>query len=352
MTLHETLEMIAPLDEDAKREAKARWDSIAKPLNSLGLLEEAIISIAGISGSADVDISKRAVVVMCADNGVVAEGVTQSEQEVTAIVTENMSKGVTSVCRMSAIAGVDVVPVDIGVYRPVEGAKILQRNIRRSTRNMTREPAMTPEECVAAIEVGIAVATELKAKGYGLLATGEMGIGNTTSSSAITTVLLGCNPEEVTGRGAGLSTEGLVRKIAAIKRAIDVNAPDPGDPIDVLGKVGGLDIAGLVGVYLGGAANRIPVLIDGFISGVAALVASRICPQAKDYFLASHVSNEPAGEMLLKALGLNPVIRARMSLGEGTGAVAVIPLYDMALAIYRDMVTFTETNIESYQPLS
>ena len=352
MTLQETIERIEPLDEDAKNRSKARWDSIAKPLNSLGLLEEAIINIAGMTGDENVNIAKRAIVVMCADNGVVVEGVTQSEQEVTAIVTENMAKEVTSVCRMSRVAGVDVVPVDIGVYRPVVGDKILQRNIMRSTRNMTREPAMTREECVAAIEVGIDVACSLKEKGYGLLATGEMGIGNTTSSSAVTTVLLGCDAEDVTGRGAGLSSEGLVRKIDAIKRAIELNAPDVNDAVDVLRKVGGLDIAGLAGVFLGGAANRIPVLIDGFISSAAALVASRICPQAKEYFLASHVSNEPAGAMVLDALELNPIIRAKMSLGEGTGAVAVIPLYDMALSIYNDMVTFDETNIESYQPLS
>ena len=351
MTLEEAIAKIEPLNSEAMSEAKRRWDAIAKPLNSLGLLEDAIIRIAGVCGDASVSIAKRAVVVMCADNGVSEEGVSQSDQEVTAIVTENMNNGDSSVCRMARLAHADVIPVDIGVYRPVKGDRILQRNVLRSTRNMTREPAMTREECIQAIEVGINVAAELKGQGYSLFATGEMGIANTTTSSAITTVMLGCEIELVTGRGAGLSSDGLVRKIDAIRRAIELNKPDPADPIDVLAKVGGLDIAGLVGVYLGGAACHVPVMLDGFISSVAALVAARICPDAREYFLASHVSGEPAGDMLLTELELTPVLRARMALGEGTGAVAVMALYDMALAIYSDMVTFEDTNIEAYVPL-
>ena len=308
--------------------------------------------IAGASGTAAVDITKRAVVAMCADNGVVAEGVTQSGQDVTAIIAENMGRGTSSVCRMGRVAGADVVPVDIGVAVPVTVGKILQRNIRRGTADLAVEPAMSRAECERAILVGVEVVKDLVDQGYRLLATGEMGIGNTTTSAAVASVLLGREAEEVTGRGAGLSTEGLRRKVDAIRRGIAVNRPDASDPVDTVSKVGGLDIAGLMGVFLGGALYHVPVLIDGFISSVSALAAARLCPAALDYMLASHASNEPAGKMVLEALGLEPFLYARMCLGEGTGAVAVIPLLDMALAMYREMSSFSDINIDAYEHLT
>ena len=352
MDLKELISGIAPLDEGAMEAAKRRWDSVAHPLGSLGLLERDIIRIAGITGSPEVDLGKKAVVVMCADNGVVAEGVTQTGQEVTAIVTENMSSGDTSVCRMARVAGAEVIPVDIGVARPVTGERILQRCVRRGTANMTRGPAMGREEAERAVLTGAELVGELKARGYRLLATGEMGIGNTTTSSAVVSVLLGRSPAEVTGRGAGLSTEGYHKKIRAIETAVEVNCPDPADALDVLYKVGGLDLAGLAGVFLGGAYHRVPVLIDGFISSAAALIAASLCPAAKGYMLASHASNEPAGRMVLEALGAAPFLYAGMCLGEGTGAVAVMPLLEMGAAVYREMCTFEATNIEAYQPLT
>ena len=352
MTLEEVIQGIVPADQEAMSRAKARWDSIAKPLGSLGLLEDAVIRVAGMTGSPDVDLSRRAVVVMCADNGVVAQGVTQTGQEVTAIVAENMSSGDTSVCAMSRAAGAEVVPVDVGVARPLTGVRIVQRNIRRGTADMTLGPAMTREEAVRAVLTGVEVARELCGRGVRLLATGEMGIGNTTTSSAVAAVLLGKPAEDMTGRGAGLSSEGLQRKIQAIETAIAVNRPDPADALDVLHKVGGLDIAGLAGVFLGGALCRTPVLVDGFISSVAALVAGRLCPAAKDYMLGSHASEEPASRLVLSELGLRPFLYAGMRLGEGTGAVAVMPLLDMGLAVYREMTTFEDTNIEAYQPLT
>ena len=352
MTLEEVIQGIVPADQEAMGRAKARWDSIAKPLGSLGALEDAVIRIAGMTGSPDVDISKRAVVVMCADNGVVAEGVTQTGQEVTAIVAENMSTGDTSVCAMSRAAGAEVVPVDIGTVTPLKGARIRQKCVRRGTANMTQGPAMSREEAVQAILAGVEVARELRGRGVKLLATGEMGIGNTTTSSALAAVLLNRPVEDMTGRGAGLSSEGLQRKIRAIETAVRVNRPDPGDVLDVLHKVGGLDIAGLAGVFLGGALCRTPVLVDGFISSVAALVAARLCPQCKDYMLGSHASEEPASQLVLAELNLRPFLYAGMRLGEGTGAVAVMPLLDMGLAVYREMTTFEDTNIEAYQPLT
>ena len=350
--LEETLAAIVPADQAAMDAAWQRWDSIAKPLRSLGLLEESVVRIAGITGTPAVKLGKRAVIAMCADNGVVAQGVTQTGQEVTAIVTENMSTGDTSVCRMAAAAGADVIPVDIGVARPVVGERIRQYNIRRGTADMTQGPAMTREEAVKAVETGIQMVRELKDKGYGLIGTGEMGIGNTTTSSALVSVVLNCPPEKVTGRGAGLSSAGLERKIKAIETAIQLNQPDPADPIDALSKVGGLDLAGLCGVFLGGAACRIPVLVDGFISSAAALTAARLCPNAVDYMLGSHASNEPAGRMVLEDLGLKPFLYANMCLGEGTGAAAVMPLLDMALAVYDGMTTFADEQIEAYQPLT
>ena len=352
MTLEEVVRSITPADEQAAAAAKARWDSIAKPLGSLGALESAVIRMAAITGSPNVDISRRAVVVMCADNGVVADGVTQTGQEVTAIVAENMSTGDTSVCAMGRAAGVEIVPVDIGVAVPVHGEKILQRNIRRGTANLSQGPAMTRQEAERAILVGVEVARDLCAGGVKLLGTGEMGIGNTTTSSAVASVFLDRPPVDMTGRGAGLSSEGLVRKIRAIERGIAVNRPDPSDPLDVLHKVGGLDLAGLAGVFLGGAMCHVPVLVDGFISSVAALIAARICPACKDYMLGSHASDEPASKLVLAELGLEPFLYAGMRLGEGTGAVAVMPLLDMGLAVYREMATFEAVDIEAYQPLT
>jgi len=352
MTLKETLSAITPADRRAMEQARRHWDSLAKPLGGLGAVEDAVVRIAGMTGSAKVDLSKRAVVVMCADNGVVCEGVTQTGQEVTAIVTENMSHAASSVCLMARCAHADVFPVDIGVARPVTGERILQRCVRRSTGNIAKGPAMTRGEAVEAVETGVQLVRELKEQGYRLLATGEMGIGNTTTSSAVLSALLGVAPSQVTGRGAGLSSEGLERKIRAVESALAVNRPDPADPLDVLSKVGGLDIAGLTGVFLGGAALHIPVLVDGFISSVAALLAARLCPAAVDYMLGSHASGEPAGAMVLEELGLSPFLRAGMRLGEGTGAVAVMPLLDMGLAVYDNMPTFEATEIEAYQPLS
>ena len=291
MTLAEVIHSITPADQRAAAAAKARWDTIAKPLDSLGALETAVIRMAAMTGSPNVDISRRAVVVMCADNGVVAQGVTQTGQEVTAIVAENMSSGDTSVCAMARAAGAEVVPVDIGTATPLKGERILQKNIRRGTADLTQGPAMTRQEAERAVLTGVEIARDLCAKGVKLLGTGEMGIGNTTTSSAVAAVFLDKEPVVMTGRGAGLSSEGLQRKIKAIETGIAVNKPDPADPLDVVSKVGGLDLAGLAGVFLGGALCRVPVLVDGFISSVAALIAARLCPACKDYMLGSHASD-------------------------------------------------------------
>ena len=349
MTLQEAVKRIKPLDEKAMDRASKRWNSIAKPLHSLGALETMLIKIAGMTGSEDIHLEKKGLIAMCADNGVVEEGVTQTGQEVTAVVAENFLAGTTTACVMCKKCGARLFPVDVGMA--VDTKVRTDLKVAMGTRNMTKGPAMTREEAIRGIEAGIAVAEELKEKGYQLLATGEMGIGNTTTSSAVASVLLGKPVEDMTGRGAGLSSEGLNRKIKAIKKAIALNNPDRSDVIDVLAKVGGLDIAGMAGVFLGGAALGMPVVMDGFISCVAALIAQRICPNAGEYMIPSHVSREPAAHLILKELGKEAVLHAGMCLGEGTGAVALFPVLDLAEAVYNSMSTFGDINVEQYEEL-
>ena len=349
MTLEETMQKIRPVDAAAMAAAKQHWDGLGKPLGSLGRLEKALIQIAGIQRTGDVHIDRKALVIMCADNGVVEEGVTQCGQEVTATVAENFLDEKSCVAIMCRRAGTKICPVDIGMA--VDTPRVEKRKIAYGTKNMAKEPAMTREQAVAAIEVGIAKAEELHAQGYEILATGEMGIGNTTTSSAMTAVYLGLDVETVTGRGAGLSSHGLQRKIHAIKQAIAVNQPDPEDPLDVLAKVGGLDIAGMCGLFLGGAAQQMPVVMDGFISQVAALTAMRLVPECADYILASHVSEEPGANILLKALEKDAFLTCGMRLGEGSGAVALFPILDFASDIYHKMSTFAQIEVEAYQPL-
>lgn len=349
MKLEECLEQIRPLDEEACLACEKRWDSIAKPLKSLGKLESNLIQIAGIQRTGQIHLGKKALVVMCADNGVVAEGVTQTGQEVTAIVAENFLDVKSCAAIMCKDTGTDIFPIDIGMV--TDTPRVEKRKIAYGTKNMAVEPAMTREEARQGIEVGINLAEELKDRGYDVMATGEMGIGNTTTSSAVASVLLGRPVEEMTGRGAGLTTAGLHRKIQVIRNAVALHKPDPQDPLDVLAKVGGLDLAGLTGIYLGGAAFGMPVIVDGFISAVAALLATRFSPLAGNYMIASHVSKEPAGAAILEAIGKSPSLMCDMCLGEGTGAVALFPLLDMGLDIYEKMSTFSQIQVEDYVPL-
>ncbi len=339
-----------PGEEAARQAAHRQWASIAKPLDSLGLLETAVEDIAALTLNHNIDLSNRALLLLCADNGVLAQGVTQSGHEVTAAVARNAGANRSSVCKMAAVASCAVVPVDMGMKDPGVIPGVLDRRMGNGTADITQGPAMSREQAERAILTGAELALEQKGRGVRLLATGEMGIGNTTTSSAVACALLDRPVEEMTGRGAGLSDEGLGRKLRAVETALSVNRPDPADPIDVLAKAGGFDIAGMCGVFLGGAAGRVPVLMDGFISTVAALCALRLCPGAGKAMLASHVSAEPAGHRILDALGKRPLITAGMRLGEGTGAVAAIPLLDMALALYSDGTTFDSTGIEAYTP--
>ena len=340
----------APADEAARAAAHRHWASLAHPLGSLGLLETMLEDAAALTGSPRLNFDKRAVVLLCADNGVVAQGVTQTGPEVTAAVARGFAAGESPVCRMAAAARCAVVPVDMGILNFPGVPGVLDRRVGNGTGDITRGPAMTRAQARQAILTGAALAAEQAAAGVSLLATGEMGIGNTTTSAAVACTLLGRPAEDFVGRGAGLSDAGLARKREAVRRALEVNRPDPADPLDVLAKVGGFDLAGLCGVFLGGAACRVPVLADGLISTVAALCAVRLCPGASKAVFASHVSAEPAGHAVLDALGKQPLITAGMRLGEGTGAVASIPLWDMARAVYAESYSFETCGVEAYQP--
>ena len=349
--LRATLAAIGPASERAYQAALARWNGIAKPLDGLGMLERIVCRIAAASGSADVCVGKRALAVFCADNGVVAEGVSQSDASVTAVVARNLCEQATSVCRMGAFAGCEVVGVDMGMLQDIDDGRLLVRKCANGTGNIAAGPAMTRAQAEFALEQGIALSGAWAAQGYGLLAAGEMGIGNTTTSAAVACALLGERPAAMTGRGAGLSTAALQRKVAVVQRALDRNQPDAADAVDVLAKVGGYDIAAMCGFYLGAAANHVPVILDGFISCVAALCAVRLAPAAQGYLIASHVSTEPAAQTVLRELGLEAPLHAQMHLGEGTGAAALMPLIDSALAVYSEGRSFAASGMAAYEKL-
>ncbi len=347
--LTRTINYIEPANELARDRARLHWDQIAKPLHSLGLLEDAITKIAGITEKETISLERCALFLACADNGITQENVTQTGSETTLAVAKNLAKRKTSACIMADLAHVDVFPLDFGMLSETEG--IREYKLARGTRNFAKGPAMEYEDAVKTIENGILAAEEILEKGYDLLCLGEMGIGNTTTSSAVTAALLQLPAQTVTGRGSGLSPEGICHKIQVIETAIARLKPDPEDVIDTLSKVGGFDLAALCGACLACAKHKVPVLLDGFISSVAALCAGKLCPECRDYLLASHVSKEPAGKLLLDTLGLKPLLTCEMCLGEGTGAVAAVPLLKMAAGVYHHASVFEEIGVENYQPL-
>ncbi|WOO38618.1 nicotinate-nucleotide--dimethylbenzimidazole phosphoribosyltransferase [Anaerocolumna sp. AGMB13020] len=452
------------LDKEAMEACKLRWNEVAKPLYSLGTFEKHLIKIAGITGCQDINLDKKAIVVMCSDNGVVEEGVTQTDQSVTAIVAGHIAEGKGNINTLARFSGAQVIAVDIGMNteetktenpgkheekenpdkyaernksenpdkyaernKPENPDKYAERNnpenpdkyaeknklenldenaeeesenldrdtekekleepdkdtekvmtakldqeeetarqeihratlqkgfiyakVASGTFNIAKGSAMSREQAIQAVMTGINLMKELKEKGYSLVGTGEMGIGNTTTSSAMASVLLKLPVKELTGPGAGLSKEGIIHKIQVIEQAIIVNKPDASDPLDVLAKIGGFDIAGITGLFLGGMLYRLPVVIDGIISAVAALTASRINPDAVHFMLASHQGREKACDYILKELGLTPVIYGDLALGEGSGTAFLFPLLDMAEAVYRNSPTFCGMKIAAYEDL-
>ncbi|MGN0326186.1 MAG: nicotinate-nucleotide--dimethylbenzimidazole phosphoribosyltransferase [Lachnospiraceae bacterium] len=339
-------------DQEIFRKVLNNWDHVAKPLDGLGKFEALTAQIGAIQGTEKIDISRKAVIIMCADNGIVAEGVSQSGQEVTHTVVEKMAEKNTSVGKMARIVGADTIPVDIGVNDKDEIPGVLDKKIRQGTRNFRNEPAMTEEEAIKALFIGIEMVSDCKEKGYKILATGEMGIGNTTTSSAVAAALLHCDVTEVTGRGAGLSDEKLIHKQKIIAEALERYGLREAAPLRILETVGGFDIAGLAGVCIGGALYHVPIVLDGVISMVAALLAELLVPGTKDYLIPSHKGKEPAIGRLAKELNIEPVIDGNMALGEGTGAVMMFSLLDIALSVYQDRTTFSDINIEQYERFS
>lgn len=344
----ERLTVDAP-DREIYRKVKKNWDGIAKPLDGMGKFEEITAQIGAVLGTDEIDISKKAVIIMCADNGIVEEGISQSGQEVTLAVAKEMAKGISSVGKMAAFVGAETIPVDIGINHPTPVSGVLDRKVRLGTRNFKKEPAMTEEEALKAIFTGIQLAADCKEKGCQMLATGEMGIGNTTTSSAVAAALLKCSAEEVTGRGAGLCDEKLQHKKRIITEAIESYHLYEAEPLTVLATVGGLDIAGLAGVCIGGALFHIPVVLDGVISMVAGLAAERLVPGTIQYLIPSHKGKEPAVKKMTETLQIEPVIDGNMALGEGTGAVMMMSLLDMAMCVYSGKTSFSDIEIEQYE---
>jgi nicotinate-nucleotide--dimethylbenzimidazole phosphoribosyltransferase len=333
-------------DTAAAAQAQRRLDALTKPPGSLGRLEEIAVRLAAISGRPP-RVAAPVIFTLAGDHGVVAEGVSAYPQSVTAQMVENFLRGGAAVNVLARQAGARVVVADFGVATPLgtpEG--LVVRRIGAGTANMARGPAMTSAQAVAAIEAGAALAVEAIAGGADLLGTGEMGIGNTTAASAITAALTGAPADAVTGYGTGLDESGRARKVAVVRRALEVNALDPADGLDVLAKVGGFEIAGLVGVILAGAAHRIPVALDGFIAGAAALVADALAPAARDALFASHRSAEPGHALALRHLGLEPYLALDMRLGEGTGAALFVMLARAAAAIHAEMATFKSAGVD------
>ena len=350
--IDERIKRITPGDRAAAEAARKRWNAIAKPLGSLGLLEEAIVRIAALRSSADVRLDRRALLGFCADHGVTARGVTQCGSEVTARVAVALAEGRSSVSPLAARAGCRVVPADMGVRDFPGHPGVVDLRVKNGTDDISLGPAMSRADCLLAVERGARLAEKEIRAGAALLAVGEMGIGNTTSAAALACALLGLSPERAVGRGAGLSAEGLARKRRAVQMALEVNKTDPDDVVSALSGLGGLEIAAMCGAFLGAASCRTPVIVDGVISAAAALCAVRLCPAAGDALLASHVSKEPVGRALLEATGLRAPLDAGMYLGEGAGAVLLMPLLDMALGLYNSGQSFDLLGIEAYKPQS
>ena len=349
--LSKLLSRIKAPDPASGLRARTHLDQLTKPRGSLGRLEELACRMVEITGL-DRPVIRRAVIfTLAADHGVVAEGVSAYPQVVTAQMVENFLRGGAAINVLARCFGADLVVADFGLATPLPSRPgLVVKRIAQGTKNMARGPAMTREEALAAIEAGITLVEAERCQGVDLIGTGEMGIGNTTAASAIAAVLTGAPLEAVTGRGTGIDDAAWQRKVAVIRRALEVNRPDPRDGLDVLAKTGGFEIGGLAGVILAGAAHRVPVVLDGFITGAAALIAHALKPEVSHYLLASHCSAEPGHRAILARLGLEPYLDLGLRLGEGTGAALAFALIRAAVAIYSEMATFKSAGVSERAP--
>lgn len=347
MNITETIKQIQPLDQAAMKAAQARQNQLTKPAGSLGRLEELSIQLAGIQRKALPAIKDKAVIVMAGDHGVTVEGVSAYPSEVTPQMVLNFLHGGAAINVLARHAGARVVVVDMGVANdiPSADAKLIRRRIGSGTTNLAKGPAMSREQAEESIQHGIDVALEEISKGADILGTGDMGIGNTTPSAAIAACILGHSPEQIVGRGTGVDDAGLTRKINIVKRGLKVNKPNAEDGVDVLAKVGGFEIGGLAGVMLGAASKHVPVMVDGFISTAAALVAATIAPQCRQYLISAHRSMEKGHMLMLTWLGLKPLLDFDLRLGEGTGAALGISMAEAACKVLSEMATFGEAGV-------
>lgn len=337
--LEETLQQIEPLNQEVIQRAKNKLDLLSKPIGSLGKLEDLCIQLAGIYETIEFNLEPKVVIGFAGDHGVYEEGVAKDPQWITKAQIPNFAKKVCAVGTLAQFMKADVVAVDVGVKceEPLEG--ILDYKIRQGTSNMVKGPAMSREEAIRSVEIGIEVAKKTLEKGYKVLAIGEMGIANTTPTSAIISVFAECEPKEVTGKGSGLSPEGVAHKAEVIRKAIELNKPDKKDAIDVLSKVGGFEIGAMAGAILGAAAMKVPVVLDGFISYAAAIIAKSLCAQSTSYMIASHYSAEPGTVKATQLLEMEPILHLDMRLGEGSGGILVFQLLEAANYLFNHMAT-------------
>ncbi len=346
--LEKTIKAVKPLDVKWEELAQGRLDNLTKPHGSLGRLEEFARRLVTITENQNPSFAKKAIFVFAGDHGVAAAGVSAYPKEVTAQMVYNFLRGGAGINVLARHAGAEVIVVDIGVdhdFQQVAG--LTHRKVVPGTRNFTSGPAMTMNETRRCLEIGIELADEYTKKGFHLIGTGEMGIGNTTPASAIAALLTRRNVESVTGRGTGISDASLKKKIALIEEGIRFNNPDPQDALDVLAKVGGAEIGGIAGLVLGAAKNRIPIVIDGFISTAGALVAYKLCPQVRDYIFAGHNSQEIGHKFMLNEMGIKPILDLDLRLGEGTGAALAMLIIEGGLKIYQEMATFGEAGVST-----
>lgn len=338
---------IASADLEASKQAQIYIDGLVKPPGSLGRLESVGAKIAGITGRIKNRLPKKCIIVMCSDNGVVEEGVASAPKSVTLMQTFNFAKGIAGVSVLAKQVNADVIIVDVGVDADIDDPKVIDKKIRKSTWNISKGPAMTYEEACEAILIGIDMVKRAKDEGYQVIGTGEMGIGNTSTSSAILTAYTGLSTDKTVGRGAGASEETYNLKKTIVSKAIEVNQPNLKDPIDVVAKLGGFDIAALAGVFIGAAYYRVPVIMDGFISSIAALIAIKLNEKVKDYIIESHASAEQGFSLLMQEIGMQPMFDMGMRLGEGSGCPLTFTVIDLACAMVNEMATFGEAQIDT-----
>ncbi len=348
--LDKTLARILPIDTDLLEKAQARLDNKTKPLGSLGRLEEFACRFAAITGTLEPKTGKKVIFTFAADHGVVAEGISAFPQEVTPQMVFNFLRGGAGINVLARHCGADVRVVDMGVdydFGSIQG--LIDRKIARGTANFAKGPAMTRQQAVEAMETGIALANDCREEGVAMVGTGEMGIGNTTAASAIIAAVSGIPVGKVTSRGTGINDAVLATKIRIIAQALQINRPDQADPLDVLTKVGGLEIAGIAGLIIGCAANRIPVVVDGFISTAGAVIAAGMNPLIREYLFAAHESVEIGHRAMLELLGAEPILNLELRLGEGTGAALAMGLIEAGVKILNEMATFTEAGVAERQ---